>query len=196
VVQAIASGRGLSSRSRPFIRLKSDLVEHSITLLIDFSSSMQLNFQKVRESVYIFADVLNSLRIPFSIYGFSEKFFIIKEFNEGWNNEIKSRLFSLEPFGISPAGIAIDVAGSITQKMSEKGKILFVISDGAFDNRTQAKLSVESVKKNGIVVIGISNRYDIRDIFPISMHETENLNEIWHKDYFMRLYSRVFQSEY
>ena len=195
VIQALASGRGLTSRTRPFIRLRSDIT-HSITILIDFSSSMQKNFQKVRESVYIFAEVINGLRLPFSIYGFSDKFFIIKDFNEGWNNETRSRLFTLAPFGISPAGIAIDVAGSITQKVSEKGKIMFVISDGSFDDRKQAKLSVESVKKSGIVVIGISTRYDIRDVFPISMQETENLNEIWYRDYFMRLYSRVFQSDY
>ena len=196
VVQAIASGRGLTSRSRPFIRIKSDHITHSITILIDFSSSMRKNFEGVRESVYIFAEVLNGLRIPFSIYGFGDKFFIIKEFNEGWNNEIKSRLFTLQPFGISPAGIAIDVAGSITQKMSEKGKIMFVITDGAFDDRKQAKLSVETVKKSGVVVIGISTRYDIREIFPINLQETESLHEIWNRDSFMRLYSRVFQSEY
>ncbi len=195
VVQALASGRGLTSRSRPFIRLRSDIT-HSITILIDFSSSMQKNFNKVRESVYIFAEVLNGLRLPFSIYGFGDKFFIIKDFSEGWNNETKARLYTLEPFGISPAGIAIDVAGSISQKMSEKGKIMFVITDGAFDDRTQTKLSVESVKKSGVVVIGISNRFDIKDVFPICMVETENLNEIWYKDYFMRLYSRVFQSDY
>ncbi|NHI92268.1 MAG: hypothetical protein EAX96_07170 [Candidatus Lokiarchaeota archaeon] len=195
VIQAVASGRGLTSRSRPFIRLKSDIT-HSVTLLIDFSSSMKSIFDKVRESVYIFAEVMNGLRLPFALYGYSEKFWVIKDFIDIWNNETKSRFYSLEPIGISPAGLAIDVAGGITQKVSEKGKIMFVITDGAFDDRKQVKLSVESVKKNNIIIVGISVRFPIKDVFPISIVETENLNEIWMRDNFMRLYSRVFRSDY
>ncbi|MHA1796951.1 MAG: hypothetical protein ACTSVY_00775 [Candidatus Helarchaeota archaeon] len=195
VIQAIASGRGLTSRSRPFIRLKSDIT-HSVTLLVDFSSSMKKFFNKVRESIYIFAEVMNGLRLPFAIFGYSEKFWIIKDFIELWNNETKSRFFNLEPIGISPAGIAIDVAGGITQKVSEKGKIMFVITDGLFDDRKQTKFAIDSVKKSGIIIIGISVRHPIKDVFPISILETENLNEIWSRDNFMRLYSRVFRSEY
>ncbi len=195
VIQAIASGRGLTSKSRPFIRVSSD-IQHSVTLLIDFSSSMKPKFKNVRESVYIFAEVLERLRIPFAIYGFSEKFWIIKHFSNKWNIKSKSRLFVLNPSGMSPAGLAIDIAASMTQKVSEKGKIMFVITDGLFDDRKLAKLALKSVRKAGIIVIGISTCLDISDIFPITITATENLNEIWAKDSFMRLYSKQFQSDY
>ena len=195
VIQAIASGKGLSSRSRPFIRVSSDIL-HSVTILIDFSSSMKTWFKKVRESVYILTEVLESLRLPFAIYGFSEKFWIIKHFPEKWSLETKGRLFSLQPFGMSPAGLAIDVAGSMTQRVSEKGKIMFVITDGLFDDRKLAKLAIKSIKKSGIVVIGISTCLDISDVFPINIVETENLAEIWSRDSFMRLYSQQFHSDY
>ncbi len=195
VVQSIASGRGLSSRSRPFIRVTSEIM-HAAAFLIDFSSSMKKHFKKIRESVYVFSEVFNGLHLPFGIFGYSEKFWIIKNFEERWNLATKARLFGLEPFGISPAGIAIDVAGAAIQKVSQKGKILFVITDGMFDDRKRVKFAVEAIMKMGIVIIGISTCFDIKDVFPISILETENLDKIWIRDSFMRLYSKIFQSEY
>lgn len=195
VIQAIASGKGLTSKSRPFIRVTSD-IQHSITILIDFSSSMKPYHEKVRESVYIFSEVISQLQLPFAIFGYSENFWIIKDFSDKWNIETKARLFSIEPKGMSPAGIAIDIASHFTQKVSEKGKILFVISDGLFDNRKLVRLSVSNARKLGIILIGISTCFNIDDLFPIAIVETENLNTIWSRDSFMRLYSKEFQSVY
>jgi hypothetical protein len=195
VIQSIASGRGLTSRTRPFIRVTSEIL-HSITLLLDFSSSMKPYHQKIRESVYIISEVLNRLRLPFAIFGYSEKFWIIKNFADKWNIETKARLFTLKPAGMSPAGIAIDVAGNITRRSAEKGKIMFVITDGLFDDRIQAKLAVKSARKAGVVTVGISTSLDIHDVFPINILETENLNEVWSQDSFMRLYSKQFHSDY
>ncbi len=194
VIQAIASGKGLTSKDRPFIKVKSD-IEHAITILVDFSSSMKAYEKQIRESVFIFSEVLDKLQLSFSIFGFSDKFWIIKNFNNKWNLDAKARLFSLEPSGMSPAGIAMDVAGSIMRKVSEKGKIMFVLTDGFFDNRIHAKLAVKEIRKSGIVIIGISTFADMSDVFPICMVETENLNQIWSQDSFMRIYSREFHSE-
>ena len=194
VVQAIASGRGLSSRDKPFIRLTSNIT-HSVTLLIDFSSSMGSHINKVKDSVYIFCDVLNRLQLSFGVFGYSEKFWIIKDFNEKWNLDVKSRLFGLEAKGMAPEGIAINTAGSMTQRMIEKGKIMFVITDGIFENRVQAKRAVQSVRKSGVVVVGISTFSDISDVFPINIVAHEGLNEIWSKDSFMRIYKNEFHSD-
>ncbi len=195
VIQAIASGRGLTSRTRPFIRVTSDIL-HTVAILVDFSSSMRPYYQKVRESVYIISEVFNRLRLPFAIFGYSEKFWIIKNFTDKWNIETKARLFTLKPTGMSPAGIAIDVAANITRRAAEKGKIMFVITDGLFDDRVQAKLAVKSARKAGVVTIGVSTSLDIHDVFPINILETQNLNEVWSQDSFMRLYSKQFQSDY
>ncbi len=194
VIQAIASGRGLTSKSRPFVRVTSD-IQHSVTLLLDVSSSMKQWHKKVRESTYILGEVLDRLRLPFAIYGFSEKFWIIKHFSNKWDIQSKARLFALQSSGMSPAGLALDLASHITQQVSEKGKVLFVITDGLFENRVLAKLAVKSARKAGIVVIGISTCADISEIFPINILETESLNEIWSKDYFMRIYTKEFHSD-
>ena len=194
VIQAIASGKGLTSKDKPFIKVKSD-IEHAVTILVDFSSSMAAYEKQVRDAVFVFSEVLDKLQLSFSVYGFSDKFWIIKNFDNKWNLEAKARLFSLKPAGMSPAGIAIDVTGAMMRKVSEKGKIMFVITDGFFDNRIQAKLAVKEIRKAGIVILGISTFSDMSDVFPICMVETENLNQIWSQDSFMRIYSREFHSE-
>ena len=194
VIQAIASGKGLTSRDRPFIKVRSD-IEHAVTLLVDFSSSMEVYEKEIRESVFIFSEVLDKLQLTFSVFGFSDKFWIIKDFDDKWNLEAKARLFSLKPSGMSPAGIAIDVAGSMTRKVSDSGKIMFVLTDGFFDNRIQVKLAVKEIQKGGIAIIGISTFADMSDVFPICMVETENLNQVWSQDSFMRIYSREFHSD-
>lgn len=195
VVQAIASGRGLSSRDKPFLRLTSNIT-HSVTLLIDFSSSMASQIDKVKESVYIFSEVLDRLQLSFGVFGYSEKFWIIKHFNEKWDLDAKSRLFGLEARGMSPEAIAINTAGSMTQNMIDKGKIMFVISDGLFENRLQAKRAVQGVRKSGVVVVGVSTFADVSDVFPANIIVHDDLNEIWAHDSFMRIYKNEFHSEY
>ena len=73
---------------------------------------------------------------------------------------------------------------------------MFVISDGIFEDRLQAKRAVQSVRKNGIVVVGISTFADVSDVFPANMVVHEGLSEIWSTDSLMRIYKNEFHSDY
>ncbi|MBD3351864.1 MAG: hypothetical protein GF364_10295 [Candidatus Lokiarchaeota archaeon] len=195
VIQAIASGKGLSSKDRPFLRLTSD-IKHSVTLLVDFSTSMLKYIDEIKQSVYVFAEVLSKLQLSFGVYGYSNYLWIIKDFSEKWDLKSKSRLFGLEAKGMGPESIAINVAGIMTQRKIEKGKVMFVLTDGIFENRLQVRSVVQSLRKCGILVIGISLFADISDVFSINIRNIEDLNEIWCHDTLMRIYSREFHSDY
>ncbi|MBD3187029.1 VWA domain-containing protein [Candidatus Bathyarchaeota archaeon] len=195
IVQAIASGRGLSSRDKPFIRLTSDIT-HSVTILIDCSTSMEKYMKSIKESVHVFCEVLNGLQLSFTLLGYGEQFWIVKDFAEKWDLEAKARLSSLEARGMAPESIAIKVAGNVSRNAIEKGKVMFVITDGIFENRIHAKRSVQAVRKDGIVIIGVSVLAQIGDVFPVNIVERDDLNSIWARDALMRIYSREFQSDY
>ncbi len=195
VIQAIASGKGLTSKDRPFIKVKSDIT-HSVTILVDFSASMAQHVDKVKESVFVVSEVLSKMQLSFCVLGFSENLWIIKDFSEKWDLESRARLYNLAASGMSPAGPAISVAGAITQKAIEKGKVMFVITDGLFDDPVQVKLAVQSVRKKDIIIVGISIFANIGDVFPIVIHRPDNLNGLWSTDALMRIYSREFQSDH
>ena len=124
-------------------RLKVDR-DVAVYLLIDVSSSTKnklpdstatiLGVEK--EAVVLFCEALERVGDAFSIAGFSgsgrlaAEFFLVKDFDESLNDEVKSRIGALRPEKNTRMGPAVRHATAKLAAFPAKVKLLVILSDG------------------------------------------------------------------
>lgn len=108
---------------------------------LSFSTDAWVNNQArvidiIRDSLFLFAEALSSIRDRFALYGFSSKrnqhirFNMLKNFNEPYNDLVRGRIDGLRPGYYTRMGAAIRQASKILSQESAQQRLLLLLSDG------------------------------------------------------------------
>ena len=94
-----------------------------------------------RESLVLLIEALEQIRDLYGVYGFSGagkedvQFYVIKEMNEAFSQQVKSRIDKITPVQGTRMGAAIRHTISKLEKADAKTKVLILISDGRPQDR-------------------------------------------------------------
>jgi len=132
----------------------------------------------IKDGLMVFSEALEKLNDKFAIYSFSSLqnkkvyFNIIKNFKDKYDNLIRGRIDSMQPFYYTRLGAAIRESAKILDKQQSANKLLLIISDGKpndedrYDGRygiEDTKKAIEEVKKKGITPFCITVDVDAKE---------------------------------
>jgi len=138
-IQVIASR---TMRSDIFTREEPLKKNESWSILIDFSSSTEgLALEAKKSAVCLaeaaatcLAEVSSSLLSngePWGLYGFGDRFYIVKDFLEDYSMQVKARLGGIRPRGLTYLPDAIKIAANIIRANSgDSRSFMLIVSDG------------------------------------------------------------------
>ena len=132
----------------------------------------------IKDGLMVFSEALEKLNDKFAIYSFSSLqnkkvyFNIIKNFKDKYDDLIRGRIDSMQPFYYTRLGAAIRESAKILDKQDSTNKLLLIISDGKpndedrYDGRygiEDTKKAIEEVKKKGITPFCITVDVDAKE---------------------------------
>jgi len=132
----------------------------------------------IKDGLMVFSEAMEKLNDKFAIYSFSSLqnkkvyFNIIKNFKDKYDNLIRGRIDSMQPYYYTRLGAAIRESAKILDKQKSTTKLLLIISDGKpndedrYDGRygiEDTKKAIEEVKKKGITPFCITVDLDAKD---------------------------------
>ena len=132
----------------------------------------------IKDGLMVFSEALEKLNDKFAIYSFSSLqnkkvyFNIIKNFKDKYDDLIRGRIDSMQPFYYTRLGAAIRESAKILDKQESSNKLLLIISDGKpndedrYDGRygiEDTKKAIEEVKKKGITPFCITVDVDAKE---------------------------------
>lgn len=173
--------------------------DYGATILLDLSTSMSqdiLNDQseivgnkltEALKAVVIFSEALNRLGIPFEVLGYSSerkqngtgymdrenKLVVLKEFREEFGDDIREKIGSVQVIGWTPTGWGVQQASERIVDYGCKQPIIVNVTDGAADDRSILKLTVDDIDDNTnqlLIGLGIGGGIDPADIENIYRH--------------------------
>ena len=141
------------------------------------------------EGLRIMAEALAALGDPFALFGFSGSgrtevtFSVIKDFEEGWNGEVKAALAGLRPGRQNRDGAALRHAAFRLASHPARRRILFFISDGRPDdygytgNRAleDTRAALRETALLGIRSFGLTIDQEAREYVARMMGSTPNI---------------------
>ncbi|MCK5293840.1 MAG: VWA domain-containing protein [Arcobacteraceae bacterium] len=132
----------------------------------------------IKDGLMVFSEAMEKLNDKFAIYSFSSLqnkkvyFNIIKNFKDKYENLIRGRIDSMQPYYYTRLGAAIRESAKILDKQQSGTKLLLIISDGKpndedrYDGRygiEDTKKAIEEVKKKGITPFCITVDLDAKE---------------------------------
>jgi len=132
----------------------------------------------IKDGLMVFSEALEKLNDKFAIYSFSSLqnkkvyFNIIKNFKDKYDDLIRGRIDSMQPFYYTRLGAAIRESAKILDKQESSNKLLLIISDGKpndedrYDGRygiEDTKKAIEEVRKKGITPFCITVDVDAKE---------------------------------
>ncbi len=132
------------------------------SLVFDVSSSMQVRGEYGRALAIAVAEAAKELMTDptsWTFFGFSDRFYILKDSTESYSKRVRARIGGLKFEGLTYIPDAVHMAGKMLAKRFEEQRVLIVISDGwpyGYPNMPLAlKESVDDLLRKGVIVIGI-----------------------------------------
>jgi nitric oxide reductase NorD protein len=109
----------------------------------------------IKQSLFVFADALDTLGDPLGIYAFSSvkntkvRYHVLKNFNEAYSGQIRGRIDDLRAGYYTRLGAAIRQSTRILEKQNTQNKLMLIISDGKPNDidRYEGRYGVEDTKK-------------------------------------------------
>jgi len=159
VIQAMASNKPATD-----VFVLDEYLKQSFawSIIVDVSSSMQVKGEYGRALAIAVAEAAKELMLDatsWTLFGFSDRFFVLKDSSESYSQRVKARIGGLRFDGLTYIPDAVFMAGKMLAKRFEEQRILVVISDGwpyGYPNMPIAlKENVDDLLKKGVVVIGI-----------------------------------------
>ena len=132
----------------------------------------------IKDGLMVFSEAMEKLQDKFAIYSFSSLqnkkvyFNIIKNFKDKYNDLIRGRIDSMQPYYYTRLGAAIRESAKILDKQQSSTKLLLIISDGKpndedrYDGRygiEDTKKAIEELKKKGIISFCITVDVDAKE---------------------------------
>jgi nitric oxide reductase NorD protein len=141
-VEAMADAKDGSEMSdRLFTRMHRTERNIAVVFMVDMSGSTKgwIN-EAERESLVLLCESLETLGDRYAIYGFSGmtrkrcELYVIKEFTEPYNEEVKARISGIQPKDYTRMGFAVRHLSKLLNEIEAKTRILITISDGKPDD--------------------------------------------------------------
>lgn len=152
--------RGVASPGGFYIRRDKRVRDVAVAFLVDLSDSTDQRLESgktildvEKESVVIMAEALEILGDKYAIYGFNSEgrervnFYIVKEFNESYNTEVKQRFGGFRSGGQTRLGAAVRHAIRKLEKIEASVRLLILLSDGRpYDEGYRAEFDTNDLK--------------------------------------------------
>ncbi|MGQ9544875.1 MAG: hypothetical protein ACUVQX_03730 [Candidatus Bathycorpusculaceae bacterium] len=158
-IQVIASK---SQRTDIFVREELQTREDAWSILIDASHSLNMFKGEVRGIALCLAEVAKMLILnqnSWGMYAFNNKFYVIKDFSERFNAQVKARIGGLTHGGLTYLPDAVLLAAKALTKRLEEARVLVVVSDffpsGYEGAEERLKENIRKIERMGVGVIGI-----------------------------------------
>ncbi len=172
-IQVIASR---SKRTDVFVQEELQAKEDAWAILIDASHSLKSFAGEVRGLALSLSEVARNMftnQNAWSEFAFNDRFYVIKDFSENYNNRIRARVGGLGHGGMSYIPDALWLATRALRHRTEDMKLLVVVSDffpSGYENAEDTLAEcVKKIEKSGIGVIGIGIRSRaVKDYFRIN----------------------------
>ena len=163
-IQAVASQKPARNI---FIRDDFLIKNEAWAILLDISGSLKPFSMSAKEMALCLAELANQL-VPdqqsWGMYGFSNRFVVLKDMNEDFSTNVKARIGGLVQGGLSYIPDALQMASSILNTAGKDHNFLFVISDGLpsgyVNIEAKSEQMVKDVRRKGntIISIGIGSK--------------------------------------
>jgi hypothetical protein len=158
-IQVIASK---SQRTDIFAREELQTREDAWSVLIDASHSLNMFKGEVRGIALCLAEVARMLILDqnsWGMYAFNNKFYIIKDFSEKYDAQVRSRIGGLTHSGFTYLPDAILLAAQALTKRIEEARVLVVVSDffpaGYEGAEEKLRENIKKIERMGVGLIGI-----------------------------------------
>ena len=132
---------GMEASERVFIQTRREDRNVAVMFMIDMSASTAGWVNRVeRESLVLLCEAIELLGDRYAIYGFSghsNKYcqcFHIKDFNENYNDDVRSRIQGIQPHDYTRMGTAIRHLGYKLNREEARTRLLIALSDGRPDD--------------------------------------------------------------
>jgi len=131
-------------------------------ILLDVSDSLKPYSITAREMALCLAETAKELvpdKQSWGLYAFSNRFTIIKDINEEYSPNVKSRIGGLRQGGLSYIPDALQLGGHILASAGKDHSYLFVISDGLSSGypgiESKTEKTVKEIMRGGITPISV-----------------------------------------
>jgi hypothetical protein len=158
-IQVIASK---SQRTDIFAREELQTREDAWSILIDASHSLNMFEGEVRGIALCLAEVAKMLILDqnsWGMYAFNNKFYVIKDFSERYDAQVRARIGGLTHSGFTYLPDAVLLAAQALTKRIEEARVLVVVSDffpaGYEGAEEKLKENIRKIERIGIGLIGI-----------------------------------------
>ncbi len=169
-IQAISSHT--EKYAEVFNKTEEQRIEETWAILVDNSSSLKLRFEQVKDFMLCLAEASDELTGPsgsWGLYGYDQKFSILKDHKGKYNQDVRARIGGLQSGGLSHTPDAILLSGRILAKNPGDLKFLFVFTDdfptGVWNYDQKVYLAIKEVERMGVEVIGIGLSSNINKYF-------------------------------
>ncbi|MBI4257437.1 MAG: VWA domain-containing protein [Thaumarchaeota archaeon] len=204
--EAIQVTASMSHRTDVFTKDEPLKKNESWSILVDTSTSVSTMISDARKYATCFAEVaavalaevtstLCANSAPWGMYGFGDKFYIVKDPAEAYSNNVKGRIGGLRPAGLTYLPDAIEIAASMQKLHLCEKNFMLVLSDGLPSGYPNVEEDLHETLRNaqreGIVVLAIGPNGDqIRKFFKYSCVVT-NPSDLMRS--FLRAYGELAQ---
>jgi hypothetical protein len=158
-VQVIASK---SQRTDIFSREELQTREDAWSILIDASHSLNMFKGEIRGIALCLAEVAKMLILDqnsWGMYAFNNKFYVIKDFAEKYDAQVRARIGGLTHGGFTYLPDAILLAAQALTKRIEEARVLVIVSDffpaGYEGAEEKLRESIRKIERIGVGLIGI-----------------------------------------
>ncbi len=147
---------GVTPSEKLYMRIDKKERDIAVAFLVDLSGSTTgWVIETEKEALVLMCEALEVLDDKYAIFGFSGKtrkqcdFYIIKKFDEEYNDEVKQRIAGMDAFDYTRMGPPIRHVTKILEDTPAKIKLLIVLSDGKPEDFDEYKgdHGIEDTKK-------------------------------------------------
>ena len=155
-------------------------------VVFDNSSSMKLRFEEMKKFIICLgetAEHINRDGGKWGLYSFNNKFLIVKDHKESYNQKVKARIGGLKSSGLSLISDAVDMGVKILHQDTKSiHKYLIIVSDGrsfGSDESDQELLSaLQRAKKEKVHLIGIGTPHNMDKLFAFTVNYTDTKKSV------------------
>ena len=151
-------------------------IEEEWAIVVDTSSSMRLKFDEMKKFAICLgeaANEVNSINGKWGFFTFSNKFTIVKDHYEKFDQSSKSRIGGIEIKGLSFIGDAVKLCTRILDRENIERRYIFLITDGQSVGTLGAEKKMQEAileaRKKGISIIAIGVEEGNSKIYSMAM---------------------------
>lgn len=155
-------------------------------VVFDNSSSMKLRFEEMKKFIIYLgetAEHINRNGGKWGLYSFNNKFLVVKDQREKYDQKVKARIGGLKSSGLSFISDAVDMGVKILKNDGQSAhKYLIIVSDGkslGSDDADDEFLSaLQRAKKQKINLIGIGTPPNLKRSFTFTVDYTDTKRSV------------------